>query len=155
MDYFELNNIYIVATPKLIEEKDLNAFKDVDSLVDSINLLQSSMDKIENGSKKLNTGLKSAYDGSSLITKKISESINSLDSNEGNVLDEDTLNGIRDKAISGASLSEEELNSLEEKIKQLAKTIYKAKDVNISKAVLKKLKSFDKLTASPFLSIPI
>ena len=109
---FELNNIYIVATPKLIEEKDLNAFKDIDSLVDSINLLQSSMDKIENGSKELNNGLKSAYDGSSLITKKISESINSLDSNEGNVLDEDTLNGIRDKAISGASLSEEELNQI-------------------------------------------
>lgn len=109
---FELNNIYIVATPKLLEEKDLNLFKDVDSLIDSINLLQSSMDKIENGSKELNNGLKSAYDGSSLITKKISESINSLDNNEGNVLDEKTLNEIRDKAISGASISEEELNQI-------------------------------------------
>ena len=109
---FELNNIYIVATPKLIEEKDLNTFKDVDSLVDSINLLQSSMDKIENGSKKLNTGLKSAYDGSSLITKKISESINSLDNSDENVLDEKTLNSIRDKAVVGVSLSEQELNQI-------------------------------------------
>ena len=109
---FELNNIYIVATPKLIEEKDLNLFKDVDSLIDSINLLQSSMDKIENGSKELNNGLKSAYDGSSLITKKINESINSLDNSEENVLDEKTLNEIRDKAISGANISEEELNQI-------------------------------------------
>lgn len=43
-------------------------------------------------------------------------------------------------------------NSLEEKIKQLAKTIYKAKDVNISKAVLKKLKSFEDLG---FKNVPI
>ena len=43
-------------------------------------------------------------------------------------------------------------DSLEEKIKQLAKTIYKAKDVNISKAILKKLKSFEDLG---FKNVPI
>lgn len=43
-------------------------------------------------------------------------------------------------------------NSLEEKIKQLAKTIYKAKDVNISKAILKKLKNFEDLG---FKNVPI
>lgn len=43
-------------------------------------------------------------------------------------------------------------DSLEEKIKQLAKTIYRAKDVNISKAILKKLKSFEDLG---FKNVPI
>ena len=109
---FSLNNIYIVAIPKLIEEKDLGAFKDVDSLFDSINLLQSSMDKIESGSKELNNGLKSAYDGSSLITKKVSESIDALQNTDENVLDEETIEKIKNSAVAGATLSEEELNQI-------------------------------------------
>lgn len=109
---FSLNNIYIVATPKLIEEKDIKAFKDVDSLVNSINLLESSMDKIENGSKELNTGLKKAYDGSSLITKKVTESINSLETSDENVLDEETINKIKISAREGATLSETDLNNI-------------------------------------------
>ena len=111
-DKFSLNNIYIVATPKLIEEKDISAFKDVDSLVDNINLLQNSMDKIENGSKELNDGLKTAYDGSNLITKKVSESLKSLSTSDENVLDEETLEVIKAAAINGATLSDEELNQI-------------------------------------------
>lgn len=109
---FSLNNIYIIATPKLIEEEDIKAFKDVDSLIDNINLLQDSMDKIENGSKELNNGLKSAYDGSSLITKKVNESIESLKEDNGNVLDEQTIEKIKNSAVAGATLSEEDLNQI-------------------------------------------
>ena len=109
---FSLNNIYIVATPKLIEEKDLGAFKDIDTLVNSINLLESNMDKIETGSKELNNGLKAAYDGSSLITKKVSESIDSLEDSDENVLDEETIEKIKNSAVAGATLSEEELNQI-------------------------------------------
>ena len=109
---FELNNIYIVATPKLIEEKDLGAFKDIDTLVNSINLLESNMNQIENGSKELNNGLKTAYDGSSLITKKVSESIDSLEDSDENVLDEETIEKIKNSAVAGATLSEEELNQI-------------------------------------------
>ena len=109
---FSLNNIYIVATPKLIEEKDLGAFKDIDTLVNSINLLESNMDKIENGSKELNNGLKTAYDGSSLITKKVNESIDSLEDSDENVLDEETIEKIKNSAVAGATLSEEELNQI-------------------------------------------
>ena len=109
---FSLNNIYIVATPKLIEEEDIKGFKDVDSLVDSINLLQTNMDKIENGSKELSNGIKSAYDGSSLITSKVTESIDALSNSEGQILDEETLEVIKTKAAKGATLSEEDLNQI-------------------------------------------
>lgn len=111
-DKFTLNNIYILATPKLLEEKDIEAFKEVDSLVDSINLLQTNMDKIESGSKELSDGLKTAYDGSSLIKEKVSESISSLEDNEENVLDEETLENLKNQAILGATLGEEELNQI-------------------------------------------
>lgn len=109
---FSLNNIYFVATPKLLEEKDIKGFENVDSLVNSINLLQSNMNQIEDGSKSLNEGLKNAHEGSNLIVKKVTESINSLKQSDENVLDEKTLEAIKLKAIKGATLSDEELNQI-------------------------------------------
>ena len=109
---FSLNNIYFVATPKLLEEKDIKGFENVDSLVNSINLLQSNMNQIEDGSKSLNEGLKNAHEGSNLIVKKVTESINSLKQSDENVLDEKTLEAIKLKAITGATLSDEELNQI-------------------------------------------
>ena len=111
---FSLSNVYIVASPKLIDKEDISAFKDVNSLVDSIDLLQSNMDRIENGSKELNNGLKTAYDGSSLITKKVSESVDLLVDSDDNVLDEESINKIKESALNGVSLSDEELNAIGE-----------------------------------------
>lgn len=109
---FSLNNIYFVATPKLLEEKDIKGFENVDSLVNSINLLQDSMNQIEDGSKKLNEGLKSAHEGSNLIVKKVTDSIKSLNITDENVLDEETLEKIKLSAIYKATLSDEELNQI-------------------------------------------
>lgn len=109
---FSLNNIYFVATPKLLEEKDIKGFENVDSLVNSINLLQDSMNQIEDGSKKLNEGLKSAHEGSNLIVKKVTDSIKSLNITDENVLDESTLEKIKLSAIYKATLSDEELNQI-------------------------------------------
>lgn len=109
---FSLNNIYFVATPKLLEEKDIKGFENVDSLVNSINLLQDSMNQIENGSKSLNEGLKSAHEGSNLIVKKVTDSIKSLNITDENVLDEETLEKIKLSAIYKATLSDEELNQI-------------------------------------------
>ena len=109
---FSLNNIYFVATPKLLEEKDIKGFENVDSLVNSINLLQDSMNQIEDGSKSLNEGLKSAHEGSNLIVKKVTDSIKSLNITDENVLDEETLEKIKLSAIYKATLSDEELNQI-------------------------------------------
>lgn len=109
---FSLNNIYFVATPKLLEEKDIKGFENVDSLVNSINLLQDSMNQIEDGSKSLNEGLKSAHEGSNLIVKKVTDSIKSLNITDENVLDESTLEKIKLSAIYKATLSDEELNQI-------------------------------------------
>lgn len=109
---FSLNNIYFVATPKLLEEKDIKGFENVDSLVNSINLLQDSMNQIEDGSKSLNEGLKSAHEGSNLIVKKVTDSIKSLNITDENVLDESTLEKIKLSAIYKATLSDEELNNI-------------------------------------------
>ena len=109
---FKLNNIYILATPKLISKEDTKVFDDVDNLVNSINLLQENMNKIQDGSNKLNEGIKSAYNGSNLINEKVNESINSLKESDESVLDNETLESIRNTAINKVTLSDEDLNKI-------------------------------------------
>lgn len=53
---FSLGDIYMVATPKLLEETDLKMLNQVNILSKSMNTLQSSIDEIEKGAKKLEDG---------------------------------------------------------------------------------------------------
>lgn len=85
---FSLNNIYIMATPKLIEKEDLDIFDEVDSITNSINTLKSSMDTIENGSKELSNGINQIYSGSEKIR-------NSLPTEESNKKNEEVLNTLK------------------------------------------------------------
>lgn len=53
---FALNNMYIVATPKLITNTDLDVFKKVDSLYGNVRKIQTNMNSIEAGAKELEKG---------------------------------------------------------------------------------------------------
>lgn len=68
---FSLNNIYIIATPKLLEENDLDLFKNVDSITSSITKLQSSMNEIESGANKLSKYTKQLSDGANKLNKNM------------------------------------------------------------------------------------
>ena len=68
---FSLNNIYIIATPKLLEENDLDLFKNLDCITSSITKLQSSMNEIENGASTLSKYTKQLSDGTNKLNKNM------------------------------------------------------------------------------------
>lgn len=68
---FSLQNTYIVATPKLLEDNDFNILGQVDELYQSMNQLEENMQKLTNGSKELTDGTKSAYDGSLTLSSNM------------------------------------------------------------------------------------
>jgi len=70
---FTLNNIYLVATPKLLYESDLSVFNKMDNLSSSINTLQDSMNKVVSGTTELKTGTEKLSVGASTLTSKYSE----------------------------------------------------------------------------------
>ena len=68
---FSLNNVYILATPKLLEKEDFMIFKKMDQLYSNIEELQSNMDKIENGVQSLEVGAKSLKEGSYTLSLEL------------------------------------------------------------------------------------
>lgn len=54
---FEMNDVYAVVTPKLLDSEDLKVFAELDTLSESANILASSSKQLVNGSTRLNTGL--------------------------------------------------------------------------------------------------
>ena len=68
---FNPKEIYMVATPNLLSQTDLNVFKKMDSLYSNINLLQKNMNEIEKGSKKLEDGANNILDGNSKLSQNI------------------------------------------------------------------------------------
>jgi putative membrane protein len=78
---FKLSNIYIVSTPKLIEDTDLNIFDKLDVIYTDVNKLQENMNTIEEGANKLLDGTKSLDQGTETIAtslKTVKEAVNKL-----------------------------------------------------------------------------
>lgn len=71
---FELPSLYAMATPKLLEESDLKIFDQMNALTKNVNTLQTSIDKIEEGSKELLNGMSALSSGS----KELSSGINTV-----------------------------------------------------------------------------
>ncbi|MBQ2640339.1 MAG: hypothetical protein IJF92_06250 [Bacilli bacterium] len=70
---FKLSNVYIIATPKVLESSDFDVFSKIDSLYSAVDKLNSSMDKINNGAKELVGGSKKLVAGVNLITDNINK----------------------------------------------------------------------------------
>ena len=80
---FDLKDIYVVTTPKLLDKVDLDKLDEVSNLTSSFNTLQDGVDTLQNGSKQLqegtnqittgleelNDGLENAFEGSKQITE--------------------------------------------------------------------------------------
>ena len=116
---FKLNNLYIISTPKLLSESDLDIFDRMDNIYSKVNLMSDSMNKLEEGSNKLkegtsslsngisslNEGITSIKDNTNLMINKLNESKNTLLNDKSNALDDNTLNMIKESAITNATLT--------------------------------------------------
>lgn len=69
---FELQNLYIVSTPKLLEEKDLEIFNKLDNLYNNVSTLQTSMNTLEEKMKELEKGTKELQKGGEELTNSLS-----------------------------------------------------------------------------------
>lgn len=105
---FKLNNIYIVSTPKLLEESDLEIFNKMDFLYGNINTLKSNMDLIESSTKELESGVSTLSDGSNTITTNLKTVLESLKLIESGSLNLD--NGLKE-VISKLQIAYNSLNS--------------------------------------------
>ena len=123
---FSKESIYAVATSKLLDNNDLinlgnvsNIQADINKLGSATNTLvsgaqelSSGVDKLRNGAQELSTGINSALDGTNKIKSAVDDSINKLNNDTTDALDEDTINMIKEQAVSGATLSDEQLNAI-------------------------------------------
>ena len=131
---FSLSDIYIVTTPKLIEETDFNIFDKVNTLSSSVNMMSDSMNKIEEGAKKL-------QEGTATLKLGVSEISNNLGT---------ALNGLAALENGSASLD----NGLKQIIAQLqnAQVLLNNKDVSGSIAQLTTLKGQNNLAIQNLMS---
>ncbi len=70
---FSLNNIYLISSPKLLSETDMNIFNKMDTLNNSLNTLQTSMDKVVAGANELKEGTKEVSSGATTLSSKLEE----------------------------------------------------------------------------------
>lgn len=113
---FKLNNIYIMATPKLLDKNDIQIFDNINSMVDSINLLQDSMNQIEAGSNQLKNGTNDLLNGVNQIRS-------ALPTEESNLENEQKLNYLKDtntntvNQLTGANTTlSEQLTAIDQKL---------------------------------------
>lgn len=130
---FKLNNIYIVATPKILDQADLNIFDKMDELSSNVYNLKNNMDLIESSTKDLESGISSLGEGSNTITTNLKNVLDSLELLQNGSIDLD--NGLKlalnKLELAKSSLTEEDLEGSLSNLLQL-------KNANIS--AIEKLK---------------
>lgn len=125
---FEINDIYMVASPKILSELDLGIFDKLDILTSSISTLGEKMDELEAGTKDLANGTSRLFTNSSIFNEKLATASASL---------EKIANGTI-KLVDGVG---EMLTTLTD-----AKTMMEDKDIDGSLANLKVLQAKNEAT---------
>lgn len=125
---FEINDIYMVASPKILSELDLGIFDKLDILTSSISTLGEKMDELEAGTKDLANGTSKLFTNSSIFNEKLATASASL---------EKIANGTI-KLVDGV---DEMLTTLTD-----AKTMMEDKDIDGSLANLKVLQAKNEAT---------
>lgn len=125
---FEINDIYMVASPKILSELDLEIFDKLDILTSSISTLGEKMDELEAGTKDLANGTSRLFTNSSIFNEKLATASASL---------EKIANGTI-KLVDGV---DEMLTTLTD-----AKTMMEDKDIDGSLANLKVLQAKNEAT---------
>lgn len=132
---FSLSNVYIAATPKLIEEEDLKVFDEVDSVYNNVQKLQLNMDKLTEGTKSLDEGAAKLSNGAEALSKNIkiaSESIKKIQ-NGSISLNKGIEDAIKKISKATASLNSNETQKSIETLKYL-----KSQNTNAINTIVKK-----------------
>lgn len=94
---FSLPTMYFFVTPKLISSSDINALDNIDDLYNKANLLQSNMDKINAGANSLKEGSNKLKDALKEKVTTISNTDNTLSSEDVDKIKETVLEGVNNK----------------------------------------------------------
>lgn len=119
---FELGNIITFVTPKVLEEKDLDIFDELDEIYGQVNTLQSASNQIQEGSqtladgtnqlasgaKELKEGTNVAYSGAKQIQSEVTKATNTLANDSSDALDEKTLKSIETQAEQASTLTDQQ-----------------------------------------------
>ena len=73
-----LSQVYFVATPKLIEEKDIRIFDDLKQVYANLDTLKQSILAIEDGTGKLESGASTLYEGADHLSSSLKNVVASI-----------------------------------------------------------------------------
>lgn len=76
---FTLNNIYLISSPKLLSESDMNIFNKMDTLNASLNTLQVNMDKAVAGANELKAGTAQISSGANTLSANLEKAQAGID----------------------------------------------------------------------------
>lgn len=132
---FSLNSIYIISTPKLLEETDLTIFNKMDSLYNNMQELQKNMNLLESGAKELANGAGTLSNGSNELTAGIKNARDAVEKlRQGSASLDNGLTQI----ITSLNVAQKELSkvNIESSLKDL--TTLKNQNTNTYLALIKK-----------------
>lgn len=121
---FSKEAIYSISTSKLLDDSDFTQLNDINFIYNQVNTLSNGANQIVDGSKKLldgttqikngsiqlNQEIQNAYEGVIKIKNAVDSSIQLSQSDKSSALDEETISSIKNQAIIGATLTEEQKN---------------------------------------------
>lgn len=87
---FTMNDMYIVATPKLLEDIDFSIFDKMSTLSSSIYTLQDSINQLENGAKQLSSGTASMQEGTNVLSQNLNNALVAVQKLENGSMSLDT-----------------------------------------------------------------
>ena len=148
---FEMNNIISYATPKVLEESDLNMFDDLDEIYSKVNELQDASNKIQDGANQLNDGAKELNNGVSqvasgvkLINSKVKASVSTMENDKTSALKKEQIVAIGEQASKQAVAG---INSNKEIIKNTAAKGIDANKTQIENQMMSTAKQIAETTA--------
>lgn len=87
---YKETSMYLVSTPKLIDNTDLKVFDKLNKVYNDVNKLNTNMDTIENGAKELETGANKLASGSKQISDNLKTIVDYMKQLENGTLELDT-----------------------------------------------------------------
>lgn len=139
---FEMNEIYCFATPKLIEEDDIELFNNVDKIYSMANELKDGSNQLVQGSKQLSDGASKLNNGTYELSKELNAQIAKYENARNKLANKEEL---EEKIVSI-------INSEMKKLMPELQTLAEEETKNVVKANLKGENGLEEKTAQTALA---
>ena len=139
---FEMNEIYCFATPKLIEEDDIELFNNVDKIYSMANELKDGSNQLVQGSKQLSDGASKLNNGTYELSKELNAQIAKYENARNKLANKEEL---EEKIVSI-------INSEMKKLMPELQTLAEEEAKNVVKANLKGENGLEEKTAQTALA---